>query len=222
MVELVRTMAVLPPLLPSGWGRPGKDHRRHRAFPAVPSPCRLLVLPLLAAVLAGCVPADQRPSGRVYPLPRHQPNDGLAVVSRPGGEGLHIWIETDTARPGVCRPRWLPDAARLRGGNGPQPTSFGLAPRQEFFQVSGAGDGASGSAAPDGGALPPAGPRQHLPVGAAPADRGRAPAAGPAPAGGTRPAQRPAGDPAGRKAVAGLPLTPDDREEPGETDHGGW
>ena len=87
----------------------------------------------MAVLLAGCVPAAQRPSGWVYPLPRHQPHDGLAVVTRPGGEGLHIWIETDTSRPGVCRPRWLPDAARLRGGDGPAPTSFGLAPRQEFF-----------------------------------------------------------------------------------------
>ncbi len=125
-------------------GRSGKDHRRLRTFTAVPPACppaqRLLGLPLsglpmLAMLLAGCVPADQRPSGRVYPFQRHQPNDGLAVVSWPGGEGLHIWIETDTSRPGVCRPRWLPDAARLRGGNGPRPTSFGLAPRQEFFQA---------------------------------------------------------------------------------------
>jgi len=90
-------------------------------------------LPLVAILLAGCVPAEQRPSGQVYPLPRHQPHDGLAVVTRPGGKGLHIWIETDTSRPGVCRPRWLPDAARLQGGNGPDPTSFGLAPREEFF-----------------------------------------------------------------------------------------
>ena len=108
--------------------------------PACPPGQRLLGLPLpglplLVMLLAGCVPADQRPSGRVYSLQRHQPNDGLAVVSRPGGEGLHVWIETDTSRPGVCRPRWLPDAARLRGGNGPRPASFGLAPRQEFFQA---------------------------------------------------------------------------------------
>ena len=95
----------------------------------------LLGLPLVAILLAGCVPAEQRSSGWVYPLQRHQPHDGLAVVTRPGGKGLHIWIETDTSRPGVCRPRWLPDAARLRGGNGPRPTSFGLAPRQEFFQA---------------------------------------------------------------------------------------
>ena len=124
-------------------GRPGQDQRRHRAPSAVTPRCRpyrplgclLLGVPLVAVLLAGCVPADQRPSGRVYPLPRHQPHDGLAVVTRPGGEGLHIWIETDTSRPGVCRPRWLPDAARLQGGNGPEPTSFGLAPRQEFFQA---------------------------------------------------------------------------------------
>ena len=99
----------------------------------------LLAVPLLAVLLVGCVPADQRPSGRVYRLQRHHPNDGLAVVSRPGGEGLHIWIETDTSQPGLCRPRWLPDAARLRGGNGPHPTSFGLAPRQEFFQAQARG-----------------------------------------------------------------------------------
>ena len=124
-------------------GKAGKDHRL-RVLSAVP-PRRLpapgplgrplLGVPLLALLLAGCVPAAQRPSGWVYPLPRHQPHDGLAVVTRPGGEGLHIWIETDTSRPGVCRPRWLPDAARLRGGDGPAPTSFGLAPRQEFFQA---------------------------------------------------------------------------------------
>ena len=123
-------------------GRPGKDHPCHRVVFAVPPLYPLafgplgrppLVLPLVALLLAGCVPAEQRPSGRVYPLPLHQPHDGLAVVTRPCGQGLHIWIETDTSRPGVCRPRWLPDAARLQGGNGLEPTSFGLAPRQEFF-----------------------------------------------------------------------------------------
>jgi hypothetical protein len=90
---------------------------------------------LLALPLAGCVPAERRPSGWVYPLTRHQPDDGLAVVTLPGGEGLHIWIETDTSQPGICRPRWIPDAARLRGGNGPHPTSFGVAPREEFFRA---------------------------------------------------------------------------------------
>ncbi len=117
----------------------GKDHRRLRPVsgvlpPHLPAP-RRLVAPLLAVLLAGCVPADQRPSGRVYPLSRHQPDDGLAVVNHPGGEGLHIFIETDTRDPGLCRPRWIPDPARLRGGNGPNPTSFGRAPRREFFQV---------------------------------------------------------------------------------------
>ena len=123
-------------------GKAGKDHRRLRVVSVVPlrrlpapGPLGrpLLAVPLVAVLLAGCVPAAQRPSGWVYPLPRHQSHDGLAVVTRPGGEGLHIWIETDTSRPGVCRPRWLPDAARLRGGDGPAPTSFGLAPRQELF-----------------------------------------------------------------------------------------
>jgi hypothetical protein len=117
----------------------GKDHRRHCPVAAVPAShlpaLRRLMAPLLAVLLAGCVPADRRPSGRVYPLSRHQPDDGLAVVNHPGGEGLHIFIETDTRDPGLCRPRWIPDAARLRGGNGPNPTSFGVAPRQEFFQV---------------------------------------------------------------------------------------
>ena len=215
-------MAVLPPLLQSGWGRPGKDHRRHRAFPAVSPPCRLLVLPLLAAALAGCVPADQRPSGRVYALPRHQPNDGLAVVSRTGGEGLHIWIETDTARPGVCRPRWLPDAARLRGGNGPQPTSFGLAPREEFFQAL------------DRGTVRLALRRQMEAL-----CRQRAPGSTflweppPRTAAEHRPPVLPLleepdllSDPRAirraEKQLLGLPLTPEDLEEPGAMDHGGW
>ncbi|WP_371734039.1 hypothetical protein [Synechococcus sp. CCY 9618] len=104
-------------------------------LPAPRLPAAALVAVLLAVAIGGCVPAEQRPSGWVYPLPRHQPDDGLAVVNRPGGEGLHIWIETDTSQPGLCRPRWIPDPARLRGGNGPHPSSFGLAPREEFFQA---------------------------------------------------------------------------------------
>jgi hypothetical protein len=32
-------------------------------------------------------------------------------------------------------PSWNPDGARLRGGNGAQPSSTGRAPRQEFFQA---------------------------------------------------------------------------------------
>lgn len=95
----------------------------------------LLLLTLLAG---GCAGAD-RPSGWVYPLPRRSPHDGLAVVTRPGGEGLHIWLDPDTSTPGVCRPRWNPDAARLRGGNGPTPTSGGRAPREEFYRALGRG-----------------------------------------------------------------------------------
>jgi hypothetical protein len=215
-------MAVLPPLLPSGWGRSGKDHRRHRAFPAVPPPCRLLVPPVLAAVLAGCVPADQRPSGRVYPLARHQPNDGLAVVSRPGGEGLHIWIETDTSRPGVCRPRWLPDAARLRGGNGPQPTSFGLAPQEEFFQALERGtvrlalrrqmEALCSQRAPGSSFLwepPPRTAAQHRPPVLPLLEE-------PDLLSDPRTIRR------AEKQLLGLPLTPEDLEEPGDTGHGGW
>jgi len=83
--------------------------------------------------LTGCMPAHLRPSWAIYPLERHQPLDGLAVVSQPDGYGLHIWIETDTTTPGLCQPRWIVDAARLFNGNGTAPFSSGLAPRQEFF-----------------------------------------------------------------------------------------
>ena len=88
---------------------------------------------LLALVLVGCVPRAQRPSGRILVLPRHQPHDGLAVVTQPGGVGLHLWLDTDTRRAGVCRPRWHGDAARLQGGDGPHPRSAGRAPRQEWL-----------------------------------------------------------------------------------------
>lgn len=101
-------------------------------FPSLPS---LLVVLLLA----GCVPASERASWRIFPLPRHAAHDGLAVVSRPGGEGLHLYLDTDTSVEGRCRPRWNPDAARLRGGDGPRPSSTGLAPRAEFFAALGHG-----------------------------------------------------------------------------------
>ena len=90
--------------------------------------------------LTGCVSAHLRPSWAIYPLPRHQSHDGLAVVSQPDGYGLHIWLETDTTQPGLCRPRWIVDAARLFNGNGTAPFSSGLAPRQEFFQAVGRAD----------------------------------------------------------------------------------
>jgi len=89
----------------------------------------------LGGSLSGCVSAHLRPSWAIYPLPRHQNHDGLAVVSQPDGYGLHIWIETDTTTAGLCRPRWIVDPARLFNGNGTAPFSSGLAPRQEFFQA---------------------------------------------------------------------------------------
>lgn len=88
---------------------------------------------LLLLLLTACLPAERRPSGRIYPLPRQQPGDGLAVVNRPRGEGLQIWLDPDTSRPGLCTPRWNPDAARLQGGNGPRPRATGRASRQEFY-----------------------------------------------------------------------------------------
>jgi hypothetical protein len=103
---------------------------------AVPPRLLLAVLSaVLALLLPGCVPAAERPSWRVYPLPRQRPDDGLAVVNRPRGEGVHLWLDVHTGEPGRCTPIWNPDGARLRGGNGDQPTSIGRAPREEFFQV---------------------------------------------------------------------------------------
>ncbi|MEB3242841.1 MAG: hypothetical protein VKO44_04320 [Cyanobacteriota bacterium] len=93
----------------------------------------------LALPLAGCVPARERASWRVYELPRQRPGDGLAVVSRPRGEGLHLWLDVNTSENGVCSPRWNPDGARLRDGNGERPTSMGRAPREEFFEAIGHG-----------------------------------------------------------------------------------
>lgn len=93
------------------------------------------LIALLAACVAGCVPAQQRPSWRIYPLQRSQPHDGLAVVNQPDGYGLHLWLETDTSEGGLCRPRWVIDGARLFNGNGSAPFSSGLATRQEFFSA---------------------------------------------------------------------------------------
>ncbi|MFM9088346.1 MAG: hypothetical protein ACKOPT_09420 [Cyanobium sp.] len=94
-----------------------------------------LLLPLGVLLLSGCVPAEDRPSWRVYALPRQRPGDGLAVVNHPRGEGLHLWLDVHTGEKGLCRPSWNPDGARLRGGNGSRPTSMGRAPREEFFQA---------------------------------------------------------------------------------------
>ena len=71
----------------------------------------------------------------LVPSERHSPHDGVAVVNQPDGYGLHIYLETDTSFPGVCRPRWLPDPARLFNGNGSTPFSSGLATREEFFDA---------------------------------------------------------------------------------------
>jgi len=94
-----------------------------------------LVAPLALVLLTACVPAQRRASWAIYPLPRSQPHDGLAVVSQPDGYGLHLWLETDTSQAGVCRPRWLADPARLFNGNGRAPFSSGLATRAEFFEA---------------------------------------------------------------------------------------
>jgi hypothetical protein len=103
---------------------------------AVPPRLPLAVLPpALALLLTACVPAAERPSWRVYALPRQRPGDGLAVVNRPRGEGLHLWLDVQTRDRGLCKPLWNPDGARLRDGNGAAPTSMGRAPREEFFQA---------------------------------------------------------------------------------------
>ena len=114
---------------------PSPRPRQALRIPLLP-PAWVLSLPLslsLVLGLAACRPARERASWRILPLPRHQPGDGLAVVSRPGGEGLHLYLDTDTTDQASCRPRWNPDAARLRGGDGPAPRSAGLAPRSEFY-----------------------------------------------------------------------------------------
>ena len=96
---------------------------------------------LIAAAVLFCTscgvskPADDTGSWKLFPLPRSSPHDGLAVVNQPDGYGLHIFLETDTSDPSVCRPLWLPDPARLFNGNGTAPFSSGLASRQEFFEA---------------------------------------------------------------------------------------
>ena len=84
-------------------------------------------------VLPGCTAPAEPPSWRVMPLQRYAPHDRLAGVNQPDGHGLHIFLEPDTSYPAHCRPRWLPDPARLFNGNGTTPFSSGLATRGEFF-----------------------------------------------------------------------------------------
>lgn len=95
---------------------------------------------MLGLLASGCAPAHRRASWAIYPLPRQQPHDGVAVVSQPDGYGLHIWIAADLSESGICQPRWRPDAARLFNGNGSAPFSSGLATREEFFQAVARGD----------------------------------------------------------------------------------
>ena len=84
-------------------------------------------------LLLSCSAPAEPPSWRVMPLQRYSLHDGVAVVNQPDGYGLHIFLETDTSDPAICRPRWLPDPARLFNGNGSTPFSSGLATRAEFF-----------------------------------------------------------------------------------------
>ena len=94
---------------------------------------RLRLLWGFSLLLGACGAPKEPPSWRLYPLQRHSPHDGVAVVNQPDGYGLHIFLETDTSDPAICRPRWLPDPARLFNGNGTTPFSSGLATRNEFF-----------------------------------------------------------------------------------------
>ena len=96
---------------------------------------RLQMLWGVALLLGACAPPKEPPSWRLFSLKRHSPHDGVAVVNQPDGYGVHIYLETDTSFPGVCRPRWLPDPARLFNGNGSTPFSSGLATREEFFDA---------------------------------------------------------------------------------------
>ena len=96
---------------------------------------RLRLIWGVALLLVACGAPKEPPSWRLFPLQRYTPHDGVAVVNQPDGYGLHIYLETDTSFPGVCRPRWLPDPARLFNGNGSTPFSSGLATRQEFFDA---------------------------------------------------------------------------------------
>ena len=96
---------------------------------------RLRLIGGVALLLVGCGAPKDPPSWRLFPLQRYIPHDGVAVVNQPDGYGLHIHLETDTSVAGVCRPRWLPDPARLFNGNGTTPFSSGLATRQEFFDA---------------------------------------------------------------------------------------
>ena len=61
---------------------------------------RLRLLWGIALLLGACAAPKEPPSWRLFPLERHSPHDGVAVVNQPDGYGLHIYLETDTSFPG--------------------------------------------------------------------------------------------------------------------------
>jgi len=99
----------------------------------LPPLARLASLAAPVVLAVGCVDPQTHSSGKVFTLPRQRPADGLAVVNGPAGRGIHIWLDPDSETPGLCRPRWNPDPARLQGGDGATPRSSGRAPREEFY-----------------------------------------------------------------------------------------
>ena len=103
---------------------------------------RVRLLSGLIVLLGGCgtTAVEEPPTWKVFALERHAAHDGLAVVNQPDGYGIHLFLETDTNDPEICRPRWLPDPARLFNGNGTTPFSSGLATRAEFFEAVGRSD----------------------------------------------------------------------------------
>lgn len=129
---LVPAIRIRRPPVWNGRRRPARPRRGRRPSTAQGGLAALVAAALLAT---GCVNNVQHSSGRVFPLPRQQPGDGLAVVNAPGGRGIHIWLDPNSETPGLCLPRWNPDPARLVGGDGPQPRSGGRAPRQEFYEA---------------------------------------------------------------------------------------
>ena len=66
------------------FGRRRRDRAGIGRRPAKPSDL-LPLLGALALLCGGCVRPQHHSSGRVFPLIRHTPGDGLAVVNAPGG-----------------------------------------------------------------------------------------------------------------------------------------
>ena len=97
---------------------------------------RLRLIWGVALLLVACGAPKEPPSWRLFPLQRYTPHDGVAVVNQPDGYGLHIYLESDTSFPGVCRPRWLPDPARLFNGNGSTPCLLYTSPSPRDLSTS--------------------------------------------------------------------------------------